>query len=119
MNIKLPKKEMIVEEIIGKHKIIALSANTNVGKSIWSHQLGLAIAVGKEEIFGYSIPKRGRVLFLNFEMDEHEFIERQQLLISNIPSTHHQFLDNFQINTTKGKRELFQDKWDPIEQTVI
>ena len=52
MKIKLPKKEMIVEEIIGKHKIIALSADTNVGKSIWSHQLGLAIAVGKQEIFG-------------------------------------------------------------------
>ena len=48
MEIILPKKEIIVEEIIGKHKIIALSADTNVGKSIWSHQLGLAIAVGKQ-----------------------------------------------------------------------
>ena len=119
MEIILPKKEIIVEEIIGKHKIIALSADTNVGKSIWSHQLGLAIAVGKQEIFGYSIPKKGKVLFLNFEIDEYEFIERQQLLISKIPLTYHKFLDNFQINTTEGKRKLFQDKWDSIEQTVI
>ena len=71
MDFKLPPKEMIVDEIVGKHKIIALSADTNVGKSIWAHQLGLAIAVGKQDVFGYSIPKCGRVLFLNFEMDEY------------------------------------------------
>ncbi len=50
-DIQLPPKEMIVDEIIGKHKIIALSADTNVGKSIWAHHLGLAIAVCKSEIF--------------------------------------------------------------------
>jgi len=118
MEINLPPKEMIVEEIIGKHKIIALSADTNVGKSIWAHQLGLAISVGKQDIFGYSLPKCGKVLFLNFEMDEDELIERQQLLISRIPHSHHKYLDNFQINTFDGKRTLFQDNWDRIEKTI-
>jgi len=118
MGIKLPKKEMIVGEIIGKHKIIALSADTNVGKSIWAHQLGLAVAVGMPEIFGYPISGAKRVLFLNFEMDEYELLERQQLLISRIPQSYHKFLDNFQINTFDGKRTLFQDNWDRIEQTI-
>ena len=118
MGIQLPEKQMIVEEIIGKHKIIAMSADTNVGKSIWAHQIGLAIAVGQQDIFSYSIPKCGRVLFLNFEMDDYELLERQQLLISKIPQSHHKFLDNFQINTFDGKRTLFQDNWDRIEQTV-
>ena len=118
MGIKLPKKEMIVGEIIGKHKIIALSADTNVGKSIWAHQLGLAVAVGMPEIFGYPISGAKRVLFLNFEMDEYELLERQQLLISRIPQSYHKYLDNFQINTFDGKRTLFQDNWDAIEQTI-
>ena len=75
MEINLSPKEMIVEEIIGEHKIIALSADTNVGKSIWAHQLGLAIAVGKSEIFDFQIAKPNRVLFLNFDMDEEELIK--------------------------------------------
>jgi len=118
MDIKLPPKEMIVDEIIGKHKIIALSADTNVGKSIWAHQLGLAVAVGMPEIFGYPISGAKRVLFLNFEMDENELIERQQLLINVLPKEYHELLDNFQINTFDGKRTLFQDNWDAIEQTI-
>jgi len=118
MEINLPPKEMIVQEIIGKHKIIALSADTNVGKSIWAHQLGLAVAVGKPEIFGYPISGAKRVLFLNFEMDEYELIERQQLLINALPKQYHELLDNFQINTFEGKRTLFQDNWDAIEQTI-
>ena len=118
MDIKLLPKEMIVGEIIGKHKIIALSADTNVGKSIWAHQLGLAVAVGMPEIFGYPISGAKRVLFLNFEMDEYELLERQKLLISRIPQSYHKFLDNFQINTFGGKRTLFQDNWDRIEQTI-
>ena len=118
MEINLPPKEMIVQEIIGKHKIIALSADTNVGKSIWAHQLGLAVAVGMPEIFGYPISGAKRVLFLNFEMDEYELLERQQLLISRIPQSYHKYLDNFQINTFDGKRTLFQDNWDAIEQTI-
>jgi len=117
-DIQLPPKEMIVDEIIGKHKIIALSADTNVGKSIWAHQLGLAIAVGKSEIFGFQTAKPKRVLFLNFEMDEYELLERQQLLISRIPESFHKYLDNFQYNTFDGKRTLFQDNWDRIEQTI-
>ena len=87
MEINLPPKEMIVQEIIGKHKIIALSADTNVGKSIWAHQLGIAVAVGKSDIFGYPISGSKRVLFLNFEMDEHELIERQQLLLMHYLSS--------------------------------
>ena len=31
MGIKLPPKEMIVDEIIGKHKVISIAADTNVG----------------------------------------------------------------------------------------
>ena len=118
MEINLPPKEMIIQEIIGKHKIIALSADTNVGKSIWAHQLGIAVAVGKPEIFGYPISGSKRVLFLNFEMDEHELIERQQLLINALPKQYHELLDNFHINTFEGKRTLFQDNWDAIEQTI-
>ena len=118
MDIKLLPKEMIVDEIIGKHKIIALSADTNVGKSIWAHQLGIAVAVGKSDIFGYPISGSKRVLFLNFEMDEHELIERQQLLINALPKQYHELLDNFQINTFEGKRTLFQDNWDRIEKTI-
>ena len=118
MEINLPPKEMIVQEIIGKHKIIALSADTNVGKSIWAHQLGLAVAVGKSEIFGYPISGAKRVLLLNFEMDQYELIERQQLLINALPTQYRELLDNFQINTFEGKRTLFQDNWDKIEQTI-
>ena len=118
MGIKLPPKEMIVDEIIGKHKVISIAADTNVGKSIWAHQLGLAIAVGKSEIFGFPITKPKRVLFLNFEMDDNELIERQQLLISRIPLKYRTNLDNFYFNTFNGKRTLFQDNWDRIEQTI-
>jgi len=118
IGIKLPKKKMIVDEIIGEHKIIAVAADTNVGKSIWAHQLGLAVGVGKQEIFGYRIPQRRRVLFLNFEMDDYELIDRQQLLISRIPEPYHKYLDNFQINNFGGERTLFQDNWDRIEETI-
>lgn len=118
MEITLPPKQMIVQEIIGKHKIIALSADTNVGKSIWAHQLGLAIAVGLTKIFEYPILGTKRVLFLNFEMDEYDMVERQQLMIAGIPISLHANLDNFLLNSFDGDRTLFQDNWDKIEQTV-
>ena len=51
-------------------------------------------------------------------MDENELIERQQLLINALPKEYHELLDNFQINTFDGKRTLFQDNWDAIEQTI-
>lgn len=114
----LPPKKMLVDEIIGKHKIVALSADTNVGKSLYAHQLGIALAVGYDEIFGFPIDRPCRVLFLNFEMDDFELLERQQLFIKDMPKIYHQNLDNFMLNTMDGERTLFQDNWDSIEETI-
>ncbi len=119
LTMKLPKREMIVEEIIGRHKVIAVAAKTNAGKSIWVHQLGLALALGLDKIFGFKISRSHKVLFLNFEMDERELIERHQLLVTGIENRNDALLENFNFNTFGGKRSLFQDNWDSIDRTVI
>jgi RecA-family ATPase len=114
----IPEKEMLVAEIIGRHKIISVAAKTNVGKSIWALQLGLAVALGIDNIFGYKIERSSKVLFLNFEMDFDEVMERYQLLLDGLEDYDYGLLENFHINTFEGERELFQDNWDAIEETV-
>ena len=119
LNYTLPPKEMIVEEIIGKHKIISIAAKTNVGKSICALQIGIAVALGLDEVLGFKIDRPRRVLFLNFEMDDDELVERIKLQLGGITEFDKNLLNNnFHFNTFEGKRELFTDNWDSIEKTI-
>ena len=119
LNYTLPPKEMIVEEIIGRHKIISIAAKTNVGKSICALQIGIAVALGLDNVLGFKIDRPRRVLFLNFEMDDVELVERVKLQLGSIAELDKSLLDkNFYCNTFEGKRELFTDNWDSIEKTI-
>ena len=119
LNYTPPPKEMIVEEIIGRHKIISIAAKTNVGKSICALQIGIAVALGLDNVLGFKIDRPRRVLFLNFEMDDVELLERIKLQLGSIAELDKSFLDkNLHFNTFEGKRELFTDNWDSIEERI-
>ena len=45
----IPGPEYIVNEIIGKHKLICIAGDTGIGKTMLSIQLGLSIALGVKE----------------------------------------------------------------------
>ena len=115
---EVPVTEPLIEEIVGAHRTICIAAPDNAGKSLICHQVGIALAIGAEELLGFKISRPKRVLLLNFEMSEEQFHVRHKLLCSAMPKSNGGSLKNFFVNTFDGDRMLFTDNWDRIRATI-
>jgi RecA-family ATPase len=118
-NLDLPPQEWVVDNLIGKEKVILLAADTGVGKSYFAQQLAIAIAAGLPEIIGFKIPKARRVFFINLEMSHVQMWERNRALLSGLDKSEILALESqLQYNNCKEGRHLFEDSWGRIEQTI-
>lgn len=115
---EVEEQEYLVDEIIGPHKVIILAGDTNVGKSLWSHQTGLSLSMGCKEFLSFEVPKPRKVLFLNIEMSSEALHSRHSLLCDSFPQFKGGSLANFYINTFSSERHLFEDNWERIRTTV-
>ena len=111
-----PKKDYLVDEIIGAGDLVVLAGDTGLGKSLIAHQIGVYLATGEDKILGFDIPKQRRVFYLNFELSNNEFNRRHRKIASEIGENH--FLKNFNFNVVGNKKGLFEDNWGRIIETI-
>ncbi|MCH7575920.1 MAG: AAA family ATPase [Candidatus Marinimicrobia bacterium] len=110
--------EPLIEEILGANKKIVVAAPDGVGKSLITHQMAIALAVGLDEFLGFKVPRARRVLLLNFEMSAEQIHERHIKLCSILSPEQKERLDNLHVNTLDADPALFQDNWKRIRATV-
>lgn len=115
-NESYPETDYIIEELLTTKSISVLSGDTGLGKSLIAHQMGIAIAAGCEEILGYRIPKKRRVLYLNFELSMQEFHERHKLIADGLGCTDN--LKGFSFNRVISKSGIFTNSWVRIKETI-
>ncbi|NQT27650.1 AAA family ATPase [candidate division KSB1 bacterium] len=115
----IPEPEYIVNEIIGKHKLICIAGDTGVGKTMLSTQLGLSIALGVKDFLGFPIPTFSKVIYFNLESGEstihHRLGIQSNALLKN---DHLGKIGDFSLNRITSDRFLFQDNWDKMRDTI-
>lgn len=73
---KPPEIPWLVEGILPAASLSIIAAEGGVGKSTLIAQLCLTMAAGREEFFGFKIPKAVRCLYLQAEGARHVFLSR-------------------------------------------
>lgn len=118
------KQDPIIEELVPNNAVITISGDTGVGKSLFVHALGEAVAVGLDQFLGFRISKPRKVLYLNYELNLQYLQERHTKLteyIKNIFGDDNLLssrLENLKINTFDPDTKLFESQWDRIEVTL-
>jgi len=121
---KLKRPTNLVEEILPFNTVNVIAGQTGSGKSLWVHALGLSIALGLKEFFGFKINKNKKVLYLCFEMDEITINERNTKLINFIMKNyynkklHKGNLNDLQIFTPSSEERIFDSHWEQILDTI-
>lgn len=82
------------------HKMM-ISGASKAGKSFFMIELALSVAAGSEFI-GFSC-KKGKVLYLNLEIDSNSFINRVADVASALELTPEMYEDNFQMLHLRGQ----------------
>ncbi len=80
VNQKIP---WILEKLLAEGEQMLIFGAPKVGKSQFALQMAMCVALG-EPFLSWSIPKRGRVLYLNFEMGNRSFMSRVALHYSRL-----------------------------------
>ncbi len=109
----IPPVEYYVTNILQKKGKAMLSAQTNVGKSIFAQNLALAMTTGQTKFLNRFEVTQARVLYLDLEMGDAPLKERFQtmtakdrLVANNLFVKH---LSNFDLNETDDQQLL--GKW--------
>ncbi|MCH7575208.1 MAG: AAA family ATPase [Candidatus Marinimicrobia bacterium] len=113
------QSEPLVGEILGANKKIVVAAPDGVGKSLFTHQMGIVLAVGADDFLGFHIPRPRRVLLLNFEMSAEQIQERHIKFCSILTPAQKKRLANFHFNTIDSGTTLFSDNWQRIRATIV
>jgi|TARA_Y100000294_G_C8547859_1_gene333981 predicted ATP-dependent serine protease len=111
-----PETDYLIEELLTTKSISVLSGDTGLGKSLIAHQVGIALAAGCDEILGYKIPKKRRVLYLNFELSMQELHQRHKLIADGLGCSDN--LENFTFNRVINKSGIFTNSWVRIKETI-
>jgi RecA-family ATPase len=111
-----PETEYLIEELLTTKSISVLSGDTGLGKSLIAHQIGIALAGGCNEVLGFKISRRRKVLYLNFELSMQEFHERHKLISDGLKCS--EDLEYFKFNHIANKSGIFTDSWVRIKETI-
>jgi len=95
----VPKREVLVDPVIGKKEIIVLSALPKIGKSILALNLALCLARG-ENWLNFPINKPTRVIIFQQEISRESYKERISKMFSSEKDLN--FLENISINKERG-----------------
>ncbi len=111
----------IIDSLFYDGDIMGIAGGTNVGKSVFSLQLSMCLAMGVP-FMNYRIPTAQRVLHVQFELKDESFSG----LIKNVSKP---LMDQYPIEsenldknlrfTGDGQSNLFQDKWDIIDANLV
>ena len=113
---QFPETKYLVDGFLECKTYSILSGDTGIGKSLIAHQIGIALSGGLDEILGFSISKKRRVLYFNFELSMQEFNKRHKLIANGLGCMDD--LEKFQFNIVGKGRGIFQDNWSRIKETV-
>ena len=111
-----PETEYLIDGLLECKTFSILSGDTGIGKSLIAHQIGLALSGGADEIMGFPISFRRRVLYLNFELSMQEFNNRHKKISIGLGCRDD--LKRFQYNIIEEKRNIFDDNWKIIKNTI-
>jgi len=111
-----PETDYLIEELLTANSISVLSGDTGLGKSLIAHQIGIALAGGSSKVMGFNIPKKRKVLYLNFELSMQEFNQRHKMIADGLGCGND--LDYFKFNNISNKSGIFTDSWQRIKETI-
>ncbi len=81
----LPEVKDLVKHIMRDKSLNFLAGEGGCGKSILAMNLALAVAVGAKKFLAWELEKRGKVLFLNFELYFEDFARRLDTMCRRLP----------------------------------
>lgn len=121
----LPNPKMLFSEFWHEGEVCILFADTNIGKSILSVQIGNSLSNG-EPIRGFANETgRQKVLYFDFELSAKQFeVRYSQKTIEGHLSNHYSFDDNFQRVEINSDAEIPSGSFEEsinesIEQSII
>lgn len=90
-----PPESDMLGGLIRSSSVTFVAGEAGSGKSLLAMNLGLSVAVGREEFLGYHVMKHGKTLYLNYEGGNVDFVRRLQKMISPLTPEERPHLGNF------------------------
>jgi len=82
----IPPVEYYIQDLLSKQGKTMISAQANVGKSLFVQNLSIAIALGKAKVLDKFDITHAKVLYLDLEMGEPALMQRFQVLCKDEPT---------------------------------
>jgi RecA-family ATPase len=107
----IPPRDDLVENLIQAKSFNFLAGEEGCGKSLLAMNLAVAVSTGMEKWLSYPIKKSGRVIYLNNELTDEDFIRRLIRMKSRLPTEEH--ITNLIV---APETPLIQNCWHSLEE---